>query len=101
MSDRQFEYHPEAIAEAWEAFHWYEERSEAAADSFWQELRHARESVTEHPQSWSRHLHGMRCFRLKRFPYGLIYVIRNDRIIGVAVAHLKRRPSYWRARLGQ
>lgn len=99
MSDPQFEYHPEAITEAWEAFHWYEERSEVAAENFWQELRRARESVTQHPHSWSHFLYGTRCFRLKRFPYGLIYVVGDDRIVGVAVAHLKRRPGYWRDRI--
>jgi hypothetical protein len=29
----------------------------------------------------------------------LVYVERGDRIIGIAVAHLHRRPGYWRTRL--
>jgi len=94
-----FEYHPEAIQEAWDAFHWYGERSEIAADNFWQELRSARQSVVKHPQSWIPYLHGTRCFKLKRFPYGLVYLERDDRILGVAVAHLQRRPGYWSERL--
>jgi plasmid stabilization system protein ParE len=99
MFDLPFEYHPEAITEAWEAFHWYQERSEIAAERFWQQLRRAREYVTQHPHSCGKYVHGTRCARLRRFPYGLVYVLRSDRIIGVAVAHLKRRPGYWRARL--
>lgn len=99
MSDRAFEYHPDAIQEAWEAYHWYGERSELAAERFWQELRRAREWVTQNPLAGSPYLHGTRCRRLKRFPYGLIYIERADRIIGIAVAHLKRRPAYWRNRL--
>jgi len=101
MSDRVFEYHPEATAEAWEAFHWYAERSESAADEFWLKLRSARMEVTRRPEAWSKYLHGTRCLRLKRFPYGLVYIERGERIIGVAVAHLKRRPGYWRHRLGE
>jgi hypothetical protein len=36
---------------------------------------------------------------LKSYPYSLVYVERDDRIIGVAVAQLHRRPGYWRGRL--
>ncbi len=101
MPRRAFEYHPEAIKEAWEAFRWYHERSEQASENFWQELRHARQSVTEHPHLGGRYLQGTRCCRLKRFPYGLVYVEHADRVIGIAVAHLKRRPGYWRKRLAE
>src|SRR4051812_49604035 len=99
MTGQAFEYHPEAINEAWEAFHWYDERSERAAEDFWQELRRARQSVTRHPRSWMPYVFGTRCFKLEHFPYALVYIERDDRIIGIAVAHLKRRPGYWRKRL--
>jgi plasmid stabilization system protein ParE len=99
MADRSFEYHPDAIAEAAEAYRWYAERSEEAAEKFWVELRRARELVTRRPQMRAKYLHGARCFRLQQFPYGLIYIERGDRIIGLAVAHLRRRPGYWRRRL--
>ncbi len=39
-----------------------------------------------------------RC-RLSRFPYGLIYTIDNGDVLELAVAHLHRRPDYWRERL--
>jgi hypothetical protein len=29
----------------------------------------------------------------------LVYIERGEKIIGIAVAHLKRRPGYWRKRL--
>ena len=99
MSDREFEYHVEAIKEAWDAFHWYDERTGNAAEVFWEELRRARQSVTKHPKSWTPYLHGTRCFKLARFPYALVYIERGNRIIGIAVAHLKRRPGYSRERL--
>jgi len=101
MSDQVFEYHPEAIQKAWHAFHWYEERSENAAEDFWQELRRARQSVTQHPHSWIPYLHDTQCFKLKRFPFGLVYIEHADRIIGIAAAHLKQRPGYWRKRLAE
>jgi hypothetical protein len=99
MPGQEFEYLSAAIFEAHEAFHWYAERSDRAADSFWSELRNARELVTAQPSAWSGYLHGTRCYQLQHFPYALVYVERADRIIGIAVAHLHRRPGYWRRRL--
>jgi plasmid stabilization system protein ParE len=99
MPDRGFEYLPQAIEEAWEAYHWYRERSETAAENFLQSLRQARQTVTERPRGGGSYSHGTRCRRLWRFPYGLIYVERDDRIVAIAVAHLKRRPGYWRKRI--
>jgi toxin ParE2 len=42
---------------------------------------------------------GIRRCRLGRFPYGLIYTLDNGDILVLAVAHLHRRPDYWRDRL--
>jgi plasmid stabilization system protein ParE len=61
---REFEYHAQAIDEAWEAFHWYETRSEQVAERFWQTLRRARQSVVQHPSVWTPYLHGTRYFKL-------------------------------------
>lgn len=99
MPNLEFAYHPEAVAEASEAFHWYAKRSETAADGFWNELRAARAAIVTQPETWSSYLHGTRCLKLDRFPYGLVYIERQERIIGIAVAHLHRRPGYWRKRL--
>ena len=39
-----------------------------------------------------------RC-RLRRFPYGIIYLADQAEILIVAVFHLHRRPDYWRKRI--
>jgi plasmid stabilization system protein ParE len=33
-----------------------------------------------------------------RFPYQVVYRLMSTEIVIVAVAHLKRRPGYWRRR---
>ena len=33
------------------------------------------------------------------FPYALLYVDEPDRVLIIAVMHMKRRPGYWRGRL--
>jgi hypothetical protein len=36
---------------------------------------------------------------LKRFPYWVVVLERPSEVVLVAVAHMKRRPDYWRRRL--
>jgi hypothetical protein len=96
---RRFDFHPEAILESRAAADWYAERSLDASIDFKLALRDAELAVTDSPETWPAYLLGTRCLRLKRFPYGLIYAVRRDRIVGIAVAHLSRRPGYWRKRL--
>jgi hypothetical protein len=40
-----------------------------------------------------------RICKLRRFPYGFIYVALQTEIVVVAVMHLHRRPGYWKRRL--
>jgi len=35
---------------------------------------------------------------VQRFPYQVVYRLSAEEIVIVAIAHLKRRPFYWRKR---
>jgi hypothetical protein len=35
---------------------------------------------------------------LRRFPFGLVYRLGVEEVQVVAVAHLHRRPGYWKSR---
>ena len=98
MNNPTFEFHPEALLDAWEARRWYAELDPRTAASFLAELDHAREQVIAQPDRWPIYLHGTRRYRLRRFPYLLVYRSAPERIIVLAVAHAKRRPGYWKTR---
>jgi hypothetical protein len=34
------------------------------------------------------------------FPYRIVYFVKDEVLTIVAVAHAKRRPGYWRERIG-
>jgi len=36
---------------------------------------------------------------MSRWPYGIVYQIRGEELVIVAIAHHRRRPHYWRSRL--
>ena len=38
-------------------------------------------------------------YRFQKFPFILVFVIREDRVSFVAMAHTRRKPGYWRERL--
>jgi plasmid stabilization system protein ParE len=42
---------------------------------------------------------GLRGFPLKRFPYQVIYRLRNNEIKVLAVTHQRRQPEIWRYRI--
>ena len=98
MADPAIEFHPEAIAEAREAYRWYAERSTQAAAAFLAELDHAQAQVAASPERWPLYAHGCRRVRFRRFPYLLIYHAAPARLLVLAVAHAKRRPGYWKLR---
>ena len=55
--------------------------------------------IRQAPEAWPRLSHSTRRCRTSRFPYGIIYRIKNGVIEVLAVAHSSRRPKYWVDRL--
>jgi len=82
-----------------EAIRWYEAQAPGLGDTFLIEAITAADRIARHPEAWHRLEEGLRRCRLTRFPYGLIYAVDNDDIVVLAVAHLHRKPDYWRDRL--
>jgi plasmid stabilization system protein ParE len=87
-----------AAEEAREAARWYAARSPLAAVAFEVEVGRAFDEIAEAPGMWPVHLEGTRRFLLHRFPYEVVYRVRGEHVLVVAVAHCKRRPGYWRER---
>ena len=88
-------YHPEARAEMREAATYYEECAEGLGEAFLAAIDRANEQIARFPQAWRRIRGPYRRALTGRFPYGVIYRLRNDAIYVVAVMHLKRKPGYW------
>lgn len=91
-------FHRDADQELSEAQDWYRQRSEVAAQAFALEIDHAIQNIAEAPLRWPEGRRGERRFVLDRFPYTLLYRVREDHIFITAVAHQSRRPGYWRDR---
>src|SRR5918993_904771 len=94
----KIEIHPEAQVELEDARSWYRERSQVAARAFVTEVARAIRSIAESPEAWPRTRSNERRFVFKRFPYSIIYRIRQNEVFITALAHQRRRPGYWRGR---
>jgi len=58
------------------------------------------QSIRERPAAWARWKDSkVRRKILRQFPYSIFYVVDDDAVVIVAIAHHKRRPGYWKPRL--
>jgi plasmid stabilization system protein ParE len=98
MPPMPIEFDPRAIAEARATRRWYARRSARVADRFLAELDRAIGQIRATPEQWPSYLHGTRVYRLRRFPYLVIYRETQAAIQVIAVAHGARKPGYWKRR---
>jgi plasmid stabilization system protein ParE len=99
MADLPLAIHPDARKDALAAYDWYLERSREAAVAFQHELEIAGNAIQRDPERWANYLSGTRRYLLKRFPFVVVYRVTNEQIEVIAIAHGRRKPGYWRARL--
>lgn len=92
-------FHDEAREEYVESYIWYFERGVHIADAFEHELERAMKAVLEKPERWPVYIGTWRRALLRRFPFGIIYGMRDGMLIIIAVMHTRRRPGYWKNRL--
>jgi hypothetical protein len=82
-----------------QAIEYYNYESPGLGDEFLTEVLKVIDRIGEFPEAWHRLSKRTRRCQTRRFPYGIIYQIREDEILVVAVANLHRHPAYWKGRL--
>jgi plasmid stabilization system protein ParE len=87
---------PAAESDIEEAFHWYQERDAAAANSFRAETLEAIDQLAADPRRWRVDANGNRRRLLKRFPYSVWFEVTANTVTVLAIAHHRRMPGYWR-----
>lgn len=88
-----------AQAELEEAFDFYENRQLGLGNEITADFESAVREILRNPSIGRRLSGNVRRWPFHQFPYALIYQIRQDTILIVAVAHFRRKPDYWRNRL--
>ena len=92
-----------AKREAHVAARWYERRQTGLGRRFLRVLHGTLLNIEQNPTHYP-HLETVpdevpiRRAIAKKFPYLVIYELRPDEVLILAVAHAKRRPNYWMRR---
>ncbi len=92
------------MADLTSAGDWYELQLPGLGLDLADEVQRGLNAIAERPETWpiwpaSRESDGIRRFLLARFPFAIGYVLEGDEVVVLAIAHLRRRPSYWLARV--
>ena len=94
-------FHPQAKAELNEAVDYYNSCRLDLGWDFAGEVEAAIQSIVAYPNAWTAlSRHTRRCL-VNRFPYGVIYQVREKDILIVAIMQLNREPGYWRNRTAE
>ena len=82
------------------AFDYYEGRCRGLGHEMVEEFRRGVDRILEFPTAWQRLDDVYRRYRLRRFPYGIVYRVDTiaDQVVIVCLMHLSQRPDWWRGR---
>jgi plasmid stabilization system protein ParE len=97
---KPFQFSQPASEEFAEAVRWYEARRTGLGCELYDAVVATVDLIRTHPEigTFRRGRLPNRELRVTRFPYKVVYRVRDDDIYVVAVAHTSRRPGYWKSR---
>ena len=81
------------------AARYYESQAVGLGEDFLSKVESAVRDIAEHPEMWPVIRLDIRRRLVHRFPYGILYRMCDEEIVVVAVAHLRRHPTYWIGRI--
>ena len=92
--------HSLASRELAEVVRWYESKRAGLGGELVDEFSESIARLTRNPEPGNPMSADQQTRRLlmTRFPYQVVYRVRPSEIVVVALAHLKRRPGYWKHR---
>ena len=90
---------PEAEAEMTEAYDWYEDRVPGLGSEFLLCVDAVFSAIHREPQLYPRVHKTARRALLRRFPYEIIFVEDDERVVVLSVFHAKRNPKRWLERI--
>ncbi len=81
------------------AIAYYEEQEIGLGIRFYTEIKNTVDRIIAFPEAWFLLSENLRRCRTKVFPYGIIYQIREDEILIIAIALLHKHLEYWKDRI--
>lgn len=82
-----------------EAYSYYLNESAAIANKFIDDLLHALDLIGRFPEAWPQVGNRIRRCIFRNFPYALVYHLKQNELLVLAVACMHRWPMYWQERI--
>jgi len=92
---------PEAEDDLLDATDWYDANQPGLGDAFLRSVDASFARIGRFPQSFPANDHDIRSALLRRFPYAVLFRIRETRIEVIAIWHGRRDPKGWQERLSR
>ncbi|MBP7553648.1 MAG: type II toxin-antitoxin system RelE/ParE family toxin [Spirochaetes bacterium] len=92
-------YHPEAVNEIESSIDYYNELQDGLGFKFYYELLRSIDLIKEYPKTWPIYYKKTRRILVNNFPYALIYLVTENKIVILAAMNCYRKPGYWKKRL--
>lgn len=90
---------PEVYYDIKTAYDWYETQRAGLGEDFLLTLEESYAKITRNPKLYQDIYKSVKRKLVRRFPYGIFFVLREDMIIVLAVLHTKREPQEWHGRV--
>lgn len=91
-------FHPHADTEMVHAAAWYETQQRNLGKRFLASVEDALNRIRLNPELYPRVADDVRRCLTRTFPFSVLFRIKQDMIVVVAVMHLHRDPDYWKNR---
>lgn len=88
-----------AEADIKEAYHYYESCEKDLGQDFILSIEAALEKISKNPEHYPvvhRRIHRI---LVKRFPFGIFFIVKESALIVLAVLHASRNPRRWKTRV--
>ena len=93
------EFHPDAQEDLYGAMDWYNAERAGLGNAFVAAVERTARMVADAPLLGTVIGKKLRRVLVPTLPYAVIYAVEPRTLWIIAVAHLRRRPTYWRDRL--
>lgn len=93
-------FHPDVEGDLLKIYSWYEEKLVGLGDDFLQIFYSSTKLIMENPLQYSKIYKNYHRYLLRKFPYALYYIIKDNLIIVMGVFHHGRDPRMIKSTLG-
>ena len=87
-----------AAADMQDAAQWYEHQNQGLGSEYLRAVENSIAAISRNPQQYPAVYENVRRSLIRRFPFGIFYLVTSDSVVIIACLHGKRHPSTFKSR---